>query len=84
LASLAGVGTYNFLLKVPDVYTPALLTRMTFPAMMLQSAIFPRPTLCGCLQEVPLRRMFFWTAVLGTALGLTQLVLITGAYIQLM
>jgi Na+/melibiose symporter-like transporter len=43
LASLAGVGTYNFLLK-----------------------------------EVPLRRMFFWTAVLGTLLGLTQLVPITG------
>lgn len=31
------------------------------------------------LKNVPLRRMFLWTAVLGTVLGLTQLVLITGA-----
>ena len=30
------------------------------------------------LKDVPLRRMFLWTAVFGTALGLTQLVLITG------
>lgn len=43
LASLAGVGTYNFLLK-----------------------------------DVPLRKMFLWTAILGTVLGLTQLILITG------
>ena len=44
VASLAGVGVYNFALK-----------------------------------EVPLRRMFLWTALLGTGLGLTQLLLITGA-----
>ena len=44
IASLAGVGTYNYLLK-----------------------------------DVPLTKMFFWTAVLGTGLGLTQLILITGA-----
>ena len=31
------------------------------------------------LKEVPLRKMFFWTSVIGTGLGLTQLVLITGA-----
>lgn len=43
IASLAGVGTYNYLLK-----------------------------------DVPLTKMFFWTAVLGTGLGLTQLILITG------
>ena len=43
IASLAGVGTYNYLLK-----------------------------------DVPLTRMFFWTAILGTVLGLTQLILITG------
>ena len=42
IASLAGVGTYNFFLK-----------------------------------STPLHKMFFWTAILGTALGLTQLVLIT-------
>lgn len=30
------------------------------------------------LKEVPLRKMFLWTAVLGTLLGLTQLILITG------
>lgn len=30
------------------------------------------------LKDVPLRRMFLWTAVLGTGLGLTQLILITG------
>ena len=44
IASLAGVGTYNYLLK-----------------------------------DVPLTKMFFWTAVLGTGLGLTQLILITGS-----
>ena len=43
IASLAGVATYNYLLK-----------------------------------DVPLQKMFFWTAVLGTALGMTQLILITG------
>ena len=43
IASLAGVGTYNYLLK-----------------------------------DVALTKMFFWTAVLGTGLGLTQLILITG------
>lgn len=43
IASLAGVGTYNYLLK-----------------------------------DVPLTKMFFWTSVLGTGLGLTQLILITG------
>ncbi|KAL3141007.1 hypothetical protein ABBQ32_005521 [Trebouxia sp. C0010 RCD-2024] len=43
MASLAGVATYNYLLK-----------------------------------DVPLTKMFFWTAVLGTALGMTQLILITG------
>jgi hypothetical protein len=30
------------------------------------------------LKEVPLRRIFLWTTVLGTGLGLTQLVLVTG------
>ena len=44
IASLAGVGTYNYLLK-----------------------------------DVPLTKMFLWTAVLGTGLGLTQLILITGS-----
>jgi hypothetical protein len=44
LASLAGVGLYNF-----------------------------------CLKDVPLRRMFLWTSLLGAGLGLTQVLLITGA-----
>ena len=44
LASLAGVGAYNFALK-----------------------------------DVPLRKMFLWTAVVGTGLGMTQVLLITGA-----
>eukprot|EP00884_Botryococcus_braunii_P002175 jgi/Botrbrau1/11959/Bobra.341_1s0024.1 len=35
------------------------------------------------LKDVPLRKMFLWTAVLGTALGLTQLLLITGYNKQL-
>lgn len=43
VASLAGVGLYNYALKA-----------------------------------VPLRRMFLWSALLGTGLGLTQLILITG------
>ena len=43
LASLAGVGAYNFGLK-----------------------------------GVPLRRMFLWTSLLGAALGMTQVLLITG------
>lgn len=43
LASLAGVGLYNFALK-----------------------------------DVPLRKMFLWTAVVGTGLGMTQVLLITG------
>lgn len=30
------------------------------------------------LKNTPLRKMFFWTAMIGTGLGLTQLVLITG------
>lgn len=32
-----------------------------------------------CLKEVPLRKMFLWTAVLGAILGSTQLILVTGA-----
>ncbi len=44
LASLAGVGLYNFALK-----------------------------------DVPLRKMFLWTSVVGTGLGMTQVLLITGA-----
>ncbi|KAK9813029.1 hypothetical protein WJX72_007813 [[Myrmecia] bisecta] len=35
------------------------------------------------LKEVPLRKMFLWTSVIGTGLGLTQLILITGANQQL-
>ncbi len=30
------------------------------------------------LKDVPLRKMFLWTAILGAALGSTQLILITG------
>lgn len=33
--------------------------------------------------QVPLRKMFFWTAILGAGLGLTQLALITGFNRQL-
>ena len=36
------------------------------------------------LKDVPLRRMFLWTALLGTGLGLTQLLLITGARVACM
>ena len=32
----------------------------------------------GQSQDVPLRRMFTWTAVTGSALGLTQILLVTG------
>ena len=36
----------------------------------------------GCynylLKPVPLRKVFLWTSLLGTALGLSQLLLITG------
>ncbi|KAK9863552.1 hypothetical protein WJX84_003033 [Apatococcus fuscideae] len=35
------------------------------------------------LKQVPLRKMFLWTACIGTALGLTQLLLITGVNKQL-
>jgi len=35
------------------------------------------------LKDVPLKKMFFWTAITGTALGLTQLLLITGMNRQL-
>lgn len=45
VASLAGVGVYNFALK-----------------------------------DVPLRKMFLYTALLGTALGMTQIMLITGPF----
>jgi hypothetical protein len=44
LASLGGVGLYNFKLK-----------------------------------HTPLRKILFWTAIAGTVLGLTQLLLVTGA-----
>jgi len=33
----------------------------------------------AALKDVPLRRMFLWTSVLGAGLGLTQILLITGA-----
>ena len=33
----------------------------------------------AALKELPLRRMFLWTAVLGAGLGMTQILLITGA-----
>jgi BT1 family len=36
------------------------------------------------LKDVPLRRMFLWTALLGAGLGMTQLLLITGAGILLL
>ena len=29
-------------------------------------------------QDVPLRKMFFWCAVIGTTLGLSQIILVTG------
>ncbi|KAK9843802.1 hypothetical protein WJX81_006900 [Elliptochloris bilobata] len=32
----------------------------------------------AALKEVPLRRMFLWTSILGAGLGLTQILLITG------
>lgn len=35
------------------------------------------------LKDVPLRRMFLWTAILGAALGSTQLILITGTHLLL-
>ena len=35
----------------------------------------------AALKEVPLRRMFLWTAVLGAGLGMTQILLITGAHL---
>ncbi len=44
IASLVGVGTFNFFLK-----------------------------------EVKLRKIFLWTALIGAALGLSQLILISGA-----
>lgn len=44
LASLCGVGLYNFYLK-----------------------------------DIPLRNLFRWTCIIGTLLGLTQLLLVTGA-----
>ena len=34
------------------------------------------------LKDVPLRRVLLWTALLGTGLGLTQLLLITGARLR--
>lgn len=33
------------------------------------------------LRSTPLRSVFFWTAVLGTGLGLTQLILVTGVFV---
>ena len=30
------------------------------------------------LKKIPLKKMFFWSAILGTSLGFTQLVLVTG------
>ena len=33
----------------------------------------------AALKELPLRRMFLWTAMLGAGLGMTQILLITGA-----
>lgn len=44
LASLGGVGLFNFYLK-----------------------------------DIPLRKLFRWTCIIGTLLGLTQLLLVTGA-----
>lgn len=41
-------------------------------------------SLCGVgiyqfyLKEVPMKKMFFWTTLLGTVLGMTQLILVTG------
>ena len=32
-----------------------------------------------CLKEVPLRKMFLYTSLLGVVLGMTQILLITGA-----
>lgn len=48
IASLLGVGVYNFALK-----------------------------------STPLRKMFFWTSIIATGLGMTQLILITGLNRQL-
>lgn len=33
----------------------------------------------GFLKRVPLKRMFFWSMIIGTLLGSTQLLLISGA-----
>lgn len=35
------------------------------------------------LKKIPLRRLFFWTAILGAALSSTQLLLITRANLDL-
>jgi len=35
------------------------------------------------LKDVPLKKMFTWVSVVGTALGMTQLMLITGKRVEL-
>ncbi|XP_068635040.1 folate-biopterin transporter 1, chloroplastic [Aristolochia californica] len=57
-------------------FTPEFLGRVklvTSVASLLGVALYN-----GCLKEVPLRKIFFLTTILGSALGLTQLILVTG------
>ena len=99
VASLIGVGCYNFCLKVravdavcsqkqqsrvlmalkrqmrADERTPDVVLLWTrLSCSRGSSALFLHDP-----QDVPLRRMFTWTAVIGSALGLTQILLVTGA-----
>ena len=57
-------------------FTPEFLGRVALARSA--AALFGVGLYNTTLKRVPLKKMFLWSAVLGTALGLTQLILVSG------
>ncbi len=67
---------YYFQTNVLD-FSPELLGRVRLAGAL--ASLAGVAVYNAALKDVPLRRMFLWTSVLGAGLGLTQILLITGA-----
>lgn len=70
-------GTAMFYFTTNELgFTPEFLGRVALARSV--AALVGVGVYNGYLKKVPLKKMFFWSAVVGTALGLTQLMLVTG------
>lgn len=70
-------GTAMFYFTTNELgFTPEFLGRVALARSA--AALFGVGLYNTTLKRVPLKKMFLWSAVLGTALGLTQLILVSG------